>query len=357
MQTGTTAVQAAVEAGRVDVLKALLARGPPATALGGAVLAAAAHGRAGDVIDLLVRAGANVKEHDASGATPLHRASECGHVDVIRQLVELGADANAQDKLLRTPLHVATAAGAAKCVLALLRAGADLTVADDLGRTVGDVSDAMMRSGGAAAGVKVDDATLREIYEMFKHELEQAHAAVAAEAAEGAGRTAAGGDSMHSILSGLAAEDELPAPPLSPPVTDLESLVALLLAKFRACVQAGLLPSYEDIYKALDSAGDGRCSPGDLATVRCATAHSCGLSGGPLVFGQEKGKARVAVKPPRTVSQSRQFVCERGDATGVSCPSPSPPLPDLRGAGLRRDGRSRARPPVARAGEAHHRHA
>jgi hypothetical protein len=253
--------------------------------MAGALLAAAAHGRSRDIIGMLVRAGGNVAERDGAGAAPLHRAAENGHADVVRHLLELGVDANAKDCLGRTPLYVATAAGAVACVLALLQGGADVTAADDMGRTAGDVSDSMMHAG--SSNKKVDDATLQQIYDLFKHELEQAQAAMAAHAQAGGAAAAGGAGPGHSALlevSSQLMDTSAHADALPPAPTDLESLVALMLAKFRACVTAGLLPSYQDIYKALDSGGDGLCSTGDIATVRRGTgSHRRTVGVGPGV--------------------------------------------------------------------------
>ncbi|MBT5533613.1 acyltransferase family protein, partial [Candidatus Poribacteria bacterium] len=49
-----------------------------------------------DVVDVLVRAGANVDARDGNGATALHGAAFFGHAGVVRRLIEGGADPNAQ---------------------------------------------------------------------------------------------------------------------------------------------------------------------------------------------------------------------------------------------------------------------
>jgi len=54
---------------------------------------------------MLVECGADVSAQAEDGRTPLHLASERGHVDVAWMLVECGADVSAQAKDRSTPLH------------------------------------------------------------------------------------------------------------------------------------------------------------------------------------------------------------------------------------------------------------
>jgi len=57
---------------------------------------------------LLIEHGADAAAQDGDGLTPLHRASEGGHLDVARLLVEHGADAAAQGGRRLTPLRLAS---------------------------------------------------------------------------------------------------------------------------------------------------------------------------------------------------------------------------------------------------------
>jgi ankyrin repeat protein len=57
---------------------------------------------------LVEEKGADVKAVDVYGNTPLHRASQNGHLDVVKYLVEKGADFQAVDKVGDTPLHDAS---------------------------------------------------------------------------------------------------------------------------------------------------------------------------------------------------------------------------------------------------------
>jgi hypothetical protein len=58
-------------------------------------------------------------------STPLHQASDKGHVEVVRLLLEYGADVIAQDEDKATPLHRASRSGRAEIVRVLLAHGAE----------------------------------------------------------------------------------------------------------------------------------------------------------------------------------------------------------------------------------------
>ncbi|XP_046385635.1 transient receptor potential channel pyrexia-like [Ischnura elegans] len=58
------------------------------------------------------------------GVTVLHIASSFGDENIVNMLLKAGADPSAADKLGRTPLHMAASAGSDECLLLLLKAGA-----------------------------------------------------------------------------------------------------------------------------------------------------------------------------------------------------------------------------------------
>ena len=47
-----------------------------------------------EIIDLLVKSGANVNAQDAEGFTPLHMAAIHGNLKIVKKLVDLEADVN-----------------------------------------------------------------------------------------------------------------------------------------------------------------------------------------------------------------------------------------------------------------------
>jgi ankyrin repeat protein len=63
------------------------------------------------VAQVLVEHGADTAAHNTYGEVPLHVGSEGGHVDVARLLVERGADVAAQSRHGATPLHLASKEG------------------------------------------------------------------------------------------------------------------------------------------------------------------------------------------------------------------------------------------------------
>lgn len=95
---------------------------------------AAAYGHE-DVLDLLLRHGANVSARDTGGRTALHWAAEGGTPAIVQSLVVHQADVNVQDASGETPLHIAAARGALEVVAILLSARADISVLDKEGET------------------------------------------------------------------------------------------------------------------------------------------------------------------------------------------------------------------------------
>ena len=60
-----------------------------------------------EVVKKLIQAGRDVNEQNGWGNTPLHKASENGHVEVITALLAAGADKSIEAWLGETPLDVA----------------------------------------------------------------------------------------------------------------------------------------------------------------------------------------------------------------------------------------------------------
>ncbi len=90
-----------------------------------------------EVARTLVDYGADVTARDEHGSTPLHRTSGSGSVEVARLLIEQGADVTDQNKDGSTPLHQVSASTSGSVDLArfLIEHGADTTAQNDHGST------------------------------------------------------------------------------------------------------------------------------------------------------------------------------------------------------------------------------
>ena len=75
----------------------------------------------------LVKGGAFLDWQDGNGETPLHRAVHFHHATISRILLQAGADPNLRDHNGASPLHVAATTGCVETVSDLLEAGADVT--------------------------------------------------------------------------------------------------------------------------------------------------------------------------------------------------------------------------------------
>ena len=97
-----------------------------------------------EVARFLVEHGADARAQDNHGKTSLHLAS-VGHVEVVRFLIERGADARAQDYYWSTPLHQASEQGDLEVACFLVECGADVRAEDGNGQT--PLSMASLRGG------------------------------------------------------------------------------------------------------------------------------------------------------------------------------------------------------------------
>ena len=96
---------------------------------GATALLWAAHWDDHEAVRLLLDAGADPNSADDHGVTPLVRASENASPAVVAALLAAGADANAVQASGLTPLMVAARTGSAPVVRALLARGADVNAA------------------------------------------------------------------------------------------------------------------------------------------------------------------------------------------------------------------------------------
>ena len=88
-----------------------------------------------EVVAQLLSAGADVQAATTDGATALISASLNGHSELVVQLLSAGADVHAANNDCDTPLMVASLSGHVKVVAQLLAAGADVHTADTNGAT------------------------------------------------------------------------------------------------------------------------------------------------------------------------------------------------------------------------------
>ena len=93
-----------------------------------------------DVVEELLKAGANVNLHGKGGATPLMRAAVGAHSEIVELLLKSGADVNSRDDRGRTPLILLMCtfnkeADVLRGAGSLVTAGADRTLVDSKGRT------------------------------------------------------------------------------------------------------------------------------------------------------------------------------------------------------------------------------
>jgi len=88
-----------------------------------------------EIAQLLVEHGADVAAQNKDGETPLHRAASRGDLDLARFLVEHGADAAAENKDGVTPLHWASLRGHLDLARFLVEHGADAAAQDKDGVT------------------------------------------------------------------------------------------------------------------------------------------------------------------------------------------------------------------------------
>ncbi|XP_041462791.1 transient receptor potential cation channel subfamily A member 1 homolog [Lytechinus variegatus] len=89
-----------------------------------------------NVVDILLKAGANASAKDAKGMTPLHLAFMKANMDAFKRLLSVPElDINAQDRRGATPLFHACKSGNTDGALILINRGADILISDVNGDT------------------------------------------------------------------------------------------------------------------------------------------------------------------------------------------------------------------------------
>lgn len=94
----------------------------------------AAYSDKADLVQLLLRFGADVNAQDRAGTSPLHIAAG-SNPELMQLALSSGTDVNLMDGSGKTPLHGAASVGMLAGAQALLAAGADVNARDMVGKT------------------------------------------------------------------------------------------------------------------------------------------------------------------------------------------------------------------------------
>lgn len=138
---GYTAMDWAVKCRQVEVLPLLSRAGASvkdSRADGGSLLNLAVEHELPAMIRMLVRLGADVNEGNNDYMTPLMRASALGHVEDVKALLALGANVNAVDKNGKTPLIRAAMLSQYHVAKLLIDDGACTNILDKSGKRAVD---------------------------------------------------------------------------------------------------------------------------------------------------------------------------------------------------------------------------
>ena len=142
-EDGSTPLHGAAEGGHGEIVELLITAGADLHAttvpmLGGGgwipLHSAARQGHRG-IVELLIEMGTDVNTRDSAGKSTLHDAVLEGHKGIVELLINKGADLNAKSGYYGTPLHVAGSIGHKEIAELLIANGADLNVQDGFGRT------------------------------------------------------------------------------------------------------------------------------------------------------------------------------------------------------------------------------
>ena len=90
-----------------------------------------------EILDLLIQSGAEVNEKNTNDLdkSPMHYAARYGQTDIMELLIKAEADLNARDNYLSTPAHIAAANNKPSILDLLQTAGADFTLKNDYNDT------------------------------------------------------------------------------------------------------------------------------------------------------------------------------------------------------------------------------
>jgi len=126
---GRVALVDAAERGDLAAVRTLIGQRSDVNAAredGLTALHAAVNGERLDIVDALLKAGASASAKDRYGITPIYLASLNGSVPLIQRLLDAGADPNAADPGGETALMTATRTGAVAAMRLLIQRGAQV---------------------------------------------------------------------------------------------------------------------------------------------------------------------------------------------------------------------------------------
>ena len=164
-----TILMRACEEGRIDIVNELIKAGADVNAkdvegMTSLMYACAANKNEGriDIVNELIKAGADVNSRDKKGMTPLMLTRDIGLVDV---LIKAGADINAKNNEGMTPLMLARDFG---LVDVLIKAGADVNDRNFKGATALALEyELSYGSTGVKNLLKEAGANMQDVYEYF----------------------------------------------------------------------------------------------------------------------------------------------------------------------------------------------
>jgi ankyrin repeat protein len=81
-----------------------------------------------DIIQYLIKKGADISAQDSDGSAPLNWAANFGHEEIVTTLIKNGADVNSQNNFGLTPLHGASYKGYLDIVKILIEKGSEINV-------------------------------------------------------------------------------------------------------------------------------------------------------------------------------------------------------------------------------------